>query len=406
MMQHVLIHDFGGYAFITQLGRWLAQQGIRVTHTFAAGLAGPNQGLRQHPDDPEGFRLAPIGRADVPFERYGLLRRTGQELAYGRSLGRLICDSRPDLVLAANTPPLIQALAMGAARAVGAAYVNWVQDIFAIAAARLGPGRGRGRRLLARAVGAVEFATMRRADALILISPAFRDVLAAHGVTHPRMAVIANWAPIDHIRPLPRRNGWSTAQGLDDRFVFLCAGTMGLKHDPGLILELARAFADDPAVTVLVVSQGPGRDFLEQARATGAYPGLRLLDYQPAERVAEMLASADVAIALLRAEAGGMSVPSKVASYLAAGRPILAGLPLDNAAAALIADAGAGICVDSGDMAGFVAAARSLRQDADRRQSLGAAGAAYAARHFDMERLGPLFLDLLHRARTSTCRRP
>lgn len=396
-MRHVFIHDFGGYAFIVQLGRWLARQGIAVTHAFAAGLTGPNQGLGPRPDDPPLFRPAPIGRPDRPFERYGLMRRIGQETVYGRDLGRLIRETRPDVVLSANTPPLIQAAALMQARRAGAGYINWVQDIFAVAATRLGPGGGRTRRILGGAVGAVEFATMRRADALILIAPAFREVLAAHGVHHARTAVIGNWAPIDTIRPLPRRNAWSAAQGLDDRFVFLCAGTMGLKHDPGLILDMARAFADDPAVAIVVVSQGPGRDFLEHAKQSGDYPGLRLLDYQPADRVPEMLATADVAVALLRAEAGGMSVPSKVASYLAAGRPILAGLPLDNAAAALITGTGAGLCADSGDPAGFVAAARALRGDEERRRRHAAAAAA-AARSFDIDRIGPVFLDLLRQA--------
>jgi glycosyltransferase involved in cell wall biosynthesis len=396
-MRHVLIHDFGGYAFITQLGRWLARQDIRVTHAFAAGLSGPNQRLHPQPDDPPLFHPAPIGRPDAPFDRYGLVRRLGQEMIYGQALGRMIRRVRPDIVLAANTPPLIQAAAMTHARLAGAGYVNWVQDIFAVAAARLGPGGGTARRLLGRAVGAVEFATMRHADALVLIAPAFQEVLAAHGVRHAHMTVIGNWAPVDHIRPLPRRNAWSAAQGLDERFVFLCAGTLGLKHDPGMILDLARAFADDPAVVIVVVSQGPGRDFLEQAKRTGDYPGLRLLDYQPADRVAEMLASADVTLALLRAEAGGMSVPSKVASYLAAGRPILAGLPLDNAAAALIIDSGAGICVDSRDRAGLIAAARTLRQDQDRRQTHAAAAVA-AARHFDIDQIGGTFLDLLQQA--------
>ncbi|MFY8094280.1 MAG: glycosyltransferase family 4 protein [Niveispirillum sp.] len=396
-MRHVLIHDFGGYAFIVQLGRWLARQGITVTHAFAAGLAGPNQGLGPRPDDPPRFRPVAIGHPDRLFDRYGLMRRIGQEIAYGRDLGRLIRETRPDVVLAANTPPLIQAAALIQARRAGAGYVNWVQDIFSVAATRLGPGRGAARRLLGRAVGAVEFATMRRADALILIAPAFREILAAQGVHHPRTAVIGNWAPIDIIQPLPRRNAWSAAQGLDDHFVFLCAGTLGLKHDPGLILDLARAFADDPAVAIVVVSQGPGRDFLEGAKRSGNYPGLRLLDYQPADRVPEMLATADVAVALLRAEAGGMSVPSKVASYLAAGRPILAGLPLDNAAAALITGTGAGLCADSSDPAGLIAAARTLRQDEDRRRRHGAA-AAEAAHAFDIDRIGPVFLDLLRQA--------
>ena len=60
---------------------------------------------------------------------------------------------------------------------------------------------------------------------------------------------------------------------------------------------------------------------------------MRLLPFQPAEQLSEVLGSGDVLVALLEPGASKFSIPSKVLSYLAAGRPVLGIMPADNPAA-------------------------------------------------------------------------
>ena len=121
--------------------------------------------------------------------------------------------------------------------------------------------------------------------------------------------------------------------------MFLYSGTLGFKHDPSLLLELARWARDNDAV-VAVVSEGPGADWLATHGADE--PGLRLLPYQPYERLPEVLASADVLVALLEPDAGSFSVPSKVLTYLCAGRPLLVSVSRDNLAARVVERSGGG----------------------------------------------------------------
>ena len=110
----------------------------------------------------------------------------------------------------------------------------------------------------------------------------------------------------------------------------------------------------------------------------------KLLPLQPAEDYTDVLATADVLVALIEADAGMFAVPSKVPSYMCAGRAILLAAPKENLAARIVARAGAGVVVDPSDEAGFVAAARRLRDDPQLRAEFGANGRAYAERMFDM----------------------
>jgi len=88
-------------------------------------------------------------------------------------------------------------------------------------------------------------------------------------------------------------------------------------------------------------------------------------------------------------------VPSKVLSYLAAGRPILAAMPTDNFLARVVVESGSGLVVDPDDQAGWVAAARELAADGDRRAGMASNARAYAEQAFDIERITDEFEAVL-----------
>ena len=70
-----------------------------------------------------------------------------------------------------------------------------------------------------------------------------------------------------------------------------------------------------------MVSEGRGADWLRAAIAEDAEPALVLLPFQPYEVLSEVLASADVLLAILEPEAGAFSVPSKSSATTAPARP-------------------------------------------------------------------------------------
>jgi colanic acid biosynthesis glycosyl transferase WcaI len=101
-----------------------------------------------------------------------------------------------------------------------------------------------------------------------------------------------------------------------------------------------------------------------------------------------------VLVAVIEADAGTYSVPSKVQSYLCAGRPILLAAPSENLAARVVARENAGIVV-APDGSDFMAAAIRLRHDNELRAEQGANGRAYAERAFDMIKIVDAFEETL-----------
>ena len=103
------------------------------------------------------------------------------------------------------------------------------------------------------------------------------------------------------------------------------------------------------------------------------------------EVYAEVLGASDILLAMIGREAAGFSVPSKILSYLAAGRPVVAAIAADNDAAATIGAAQAGVVVEPGADAAFYDGVLRLACDPERRLAFGRAGRRFAERCFDVE---------------------
>ncbi len=169
------------------------------------------------------------------------------------------------------------------------------------------------------------------------------------------------------------------------------SGTLAMKHNPELLRHLALRFRDDGDVRVVVISEGPGADYLRERKRAENLANLQLLPFQAFRDMPNTLAAADALVAVLEADAGVFSVPSKVLTYLCAGKPILAAIPPGNLAARIIATERTGLCVDPADLNGFLEAAVTLRHSGALRLRYGSAARAYAEDNFDIHRIAGRF---------------
>lgn len=388
---HILIHDFAGHPFQIQLSRELAARGHSVLHVYPDGLPGPKGAIRRRSADPSLFRIEalPLPRY---FRKYSPSRRLVAQVGYADSLRHLVEQEQPDVVLSGNTPIDVQYGLLRCCHKYDIGFVHWVQDVY-YEALRYVLQRSLGRWLAEFCVmpfWGLEKAVVHGSDQIVVIGQAFGEALERIGAPTTRINVVENWAPLDEICLVERDCAWCQSLNLDDRPIFLYAGTLGLKHRPELLYSLASALGGQGQV--VVISEGVGRDYL------GNMPkleNLKLLDFQPYDHLPRLLASADVLLATLESDAGRFAVPSKVLTYLCVGRPVLLAAPKSNLAVEVLQRSGGGLAVDPLDTEDWIRAALELATSREKRLKMGARARSYAEKAFNIHGIAETFEQIL-----------
>jgi colanic acid biosynthesis glycosyl transferase WcaI len=397
----ILVHDYCGHPFQVQLSRALAGRGHDVLHLYNGSFQTPRGALTKRPGDAATFNVGPIELGEM-VPKTGFRRRLQLEKKYGHLLTDAAAKFRPDVVLSANTPSIPQRRLVRDCRRRGVRHVFWVQDIYGIAAYSL---LKRRIPVLGHAVGkyfmSLDRASARGSDALVVITEDFRPVFERWGVEPARIHVVHNWSPLDELPQRPRDNDWAREQRLADGPRFLYSGTLAMKHNPALLLELAKLLDDRGTGEMIVISEGIGVEWLQREAAAAGVRRLRILPFQPFDRLPEVQGAADVLVAILEPDAGVFSVPSKVLSYMCAGRAILGAMPRQNLAARTIVDQAAGVVVEPDDAAGFRAAADAMLAQPERLAAYGSAARRYAENTFDIDRITDRFEPVLRGPRSS-----
>ena len=388
----ILVSDYSGHPFQVQLSRELARRGHAVTHSYSTRFQTPKGNLRVSESDPDGFGIVPVSNSK-PFAKSSFFARRRQEVEIGNELAKLVETFEPDVVVSSNAPLDAQRILQRAATMHGAKFVFWLQDIYSEAIGRVVPQRfpvlGH---LIAAWYRHLEFRMLRDSDHVVPITADFVPIIRSNGVAAGKITVVENWAPLEELPVYPRDNDWARENMSGDGLRIVYSGTLGYKHNPGLLLDLAKGV---PGAQVHVYSEGAVAEKLAAEAASQGLTNLSLHPWVPFDNLPKMLSGADLFVVVIEPDAGVYSVPSKVLSYLAIGRPIIGSMPLDNTAARLINDNRAGFVLPAGGKAELVAKANSLAADPALRTEMGDNGRRYANASFNIETIGDRFEDLL-----------
>jgi colanic acid biosynthesis glycosyl transferase WcaI len=392
----IVVHDYSGHPCQVQLSRELAQRGHSVVHQHCPSYTTGKGALQTDPDDGRNLTIAAVPMYGA-FRRYSPLRRVVQEVAYGVSAGRAISSQTPDIAVLSNIPLISHWLVFIRLRIARVPMVLWHQDIYSAAIGSVAIARlGLVGRVIAQIAGYLERAITLGSRRVVAIADSFLEQYSKWQVSPERIFVIPNWAPIDELPLRPKSNEWSQKYGLSEPKVVLYSGTLGLKHDPEVLAELARRFECCKAdIVVAVVSEGRGREHLEKVKEREKLTHLRLIDYQPYERLPEVLGSATVLLVLLEESASQYSVPSKALAYLCAGRPIAAVLPASNPVARIVQENNCGVVLPSADHGEVVREIEALVTSDSRCGELGDNARDYAEHAFVLSSVVDRFESLL-----------
>ena len=352
-----------------ELAAGLARRGLAVT--VAAGLphhptgrVADGYGRPWRSSEQDGYRVVRLWHPTFESRRiaaraFVMATQTLSTVLAAATTGR------PDVILSFAGPPLLGPVLSGLLAGAGRLpLVTVIHDLYPDVAVESGAIRNRA---LVGAAQRMERLQYRLSDHLVVLGETTRETLiASHGIAAGRISTLPVWLDPDEIRPGERDNAWRRDAGIGPgRFVVLYSGTAGLVSGAEVLEEVARRV--DPDVDLLLVGGGSAWRALDERRKAGLLPvNVRLLPYQPRERLGEVQASSDLSLLTLLPGRGRASVPSKLQGYMAAGRAVLASVDDDCDSGRLVRRGGFGLVVPPGDPAAIAEGIREARRDQER----------------------------------------
>jgi colanic acid biosynthesis glycosyl transferase WcaI len=222
------------------------------------------------------------------------------------------------------------------------------------------------------------------ADGVAVISEGFARNLGRKGVPAAKLTVLPNWVDTAFLEPGPKDNPVARRNGFDRRFVVMYSGTISISSDRALerALEAAALLAGDREIVFALVGEGLKKASLQAKAAALGLGNAVFLPFVPYPELPALLASSDVLLVPLDGEKSELSVPSKLYTFMAAGRPILGLASPGSEVAAMLCEHDCGLAAPPDDPAAIAAAVRTLKAAPERRRALGANARAYVVRRF------------------------
>lgn len=287
----------------------------------------------------------------------------------------VIARSQPDAILAMSPPLFLGGGGWLAAKRHRVPLVFNIQDVFPDAAVEVGAITNK--KLIA-AASLLERQTYLHADAVTVLSEDLRDnvvtKIAGRGGRGDaaKVRVIPNFIDTERITPGPKENSYREEFGLSGKTVVMYAGNVGFSQSLDLVLAAAQHLAQDPDIVFVINGGGSARESLQ--RAARGLSNVIFVDMQPKQRLAEVAAAADIHVVPLRTGLARSSVPSKLYTILAAGRPVVASVDPGTEVARTLEQAEAGLAVPPDDAEAFTKALVRVLDSPEERERMGAAG--------------------------------
>lgn len=211
-------------------------------------------------------------------------------------------------------------------------------------------------------------------------------ITSKKGIPEDKIKVLPNWIDTEEMKPLPRDNEFSRQHDLNGKFVVGYAGTLGMSQGLMSVVEAAHILSDQKEIEFFVVGDGIEKSKMMKHVNEYGLTNVRFLPMQPKSLYPWVVASSDVSLVTLNKKVKTPVVPSKIISIMAAGRPVLASMPLDGDGPRLIEQAQGGVCIEAEEPEKLAEKIIFLAKHKELGEQLGSQGRDYVARHLSLKR--------------------
>jgi glycosyltransferase involved in cell wall biosynthesis len=304
--------------------------------------------------------------------------------------------SKGDLVLAMTTPAAVGLMTALACRLRRCPYILLVHDSYPEVLSTAGAISPTS--WIARGLDWLNRRVYAGSARIIVVGRDMKALIdGKHAEAGPRTTFIPNWAELEQVTPAPRAdNALLQRLGLADHFVLLYAGNLGRLNDIETIVACAERLRDDPRYRFLFLGDGAKKEWLARTVRERQLTNVLILEARPRADQTEFLNACDMALVPLIRGMRGVSVPSRLYNFLAAGKPIIALADCGSEVDQVIREENVGWVVPPHDPERLAAVIGEAASDTERLQAMGRRARLAAETKYTLRQAVASYAGLIH----------
>ncbi len=240
-----------------------------------------------------------------------------------------------------------------------------------------------------------------RCDFILVQSLAFIPWIKKYGIPSDKINYLPNWAE-DVYKPTYELDASRDLQYkslLPEGFIIMFAGNLGESQNLGMIVEAAERLREHHEIHWVMVGDGRRKEWMEkEVRLRQLDSCIHFVGKYPIEVMPYFFSVADGLLLTLKKDPiFSLTIPSKLQSYLASGRPIIASI--DGEGGRILQSSGGGLVCPADDIEALAESVLQLyRMPVERRQHMAQCGRSYYEQHFDRDKLLAYVERVIHEA--------
>jgi colanic acid biosynthesis glycosyl transferase WcaI len=305
--------------------------------------------------------------------------------------------ARPDVVIATSPQLLVALSGWWLAFVKRVPFVFEVRDLWPESLSAVGAGSEHS--FLYRSLSAIANFLYRRADRIVVVSPAFKDHLVGRcNVPPEKIAIVENGVETNVFSPVSDSANRALRHDLgikENNFLVCYVGTLGMAHGLETLLDAAEGLKKrNSGVEFLVIGEGAEKERIKRQAEARGLVSVRFLDQQPRESIPAFISASDACLVLLKkTDVFKTVIPTKMLEFMSCARPVILGV--DGQARKIVEDAGAGVVIEPENPAALVSAIRQLEADRELGRALGQKGREYIVRYLSRRKTAEDYIGVL-----------
>jgi len=378
---------------------------VRVITTFPNRPAGKlydgyQRKLWFHDDSFSGYKV--LRCFSIFSTRSTMVSRFLENISFGITSGiATLIMGKPDMIYGHTWPIFAQGILALVCRLRGIPFSTRVQDLYP--ESLLAQGRVADRSAwIYRSLHWLDMKIKRSSAAVIVISEEFRRIhVQDRHIPAEKVHLIPNWIDEDFVQLHPSENHIRKGHGIpEDAFLVVYGGNIGAAAGVETVIRAFQHLAAKPNIYFLVAGEGAMLSDCRNLAQKVNNPRILFHSPWPQSETSGVLCAASMLILPTHGDQSIVSVPSKLMTYMLAGRPVLSCVSEESDIARIIGDAACGWVIPPGNPDEISQKILLLsEQRASQLEILGERGRSYVLQHLTRRANLPKLVHLVESIR-------